>query len=65
MPRYRFRTKGLLGAWHDERSEAEQDAVRAGQAYRCGEAGKGLVWRVPGEIEEAEEPLGEQARGAA
>ena len=60
MIRYRFRTAGLLGRWRSRRSEAEDDAVRAGQALRGGADGRELVWRVPGRIEAEPAPSPEE-----
>jgi hypothetical protein len=55
MPVYRYRTEILVGPWRESRAEAERDAVAAGQAMPDPEAEAGIVWRLPGEIEEKDQ----------
>ncbi len=52
LPRYRYRTPALRGAWRESREEAIRDAVKAKQA-RIDDAGANdVTWIVPGQIEE-------------
>jgi len=58
MPRYRYRTATLIGPWRDSILKAETDAVAVGLAAFQGGGGR-FAWKVPGEIETADdEPRG-------
>jgi hypothetical protein len=61
MRRYRYRTCVLVGSWREARDAAVADAIRSRQA-RPGAGVGGLIWLVPGRIEdspeEGEEPPG-------
>lgn len=64
MPLYRYRTATLVGPWRDSILKAETDAVAVGLALFEGSSGR-FAWKVPGEIETAEEgtPDGGAERG--
>ena len=52
MPRYRYRTRALLGPWRNTRERAVDDAVRAKQAITDKDEPRGFRWVVPGQIDE-------------
>ena len=49
---YRYRTSVLTGPWRDTEREAANDAVRAKQAETDPSQASGIIWTVPGKIEE-------------
>lgn len=55
MARYRYRTAALAGPWRALRQAALDDAVAAKQARPDESAPEGVLWVVPGEIEEEQE----------
>ena len=52
LPRYRYRTRALVGPWRSSRSQAFEDAVRAKQATADQHEPLGFRWIVPGQIDE-------------
>jgi len=63
VPRYRYRTRALVGPWRKSRDEAVLDAVGARQALVEGREPLRFRWVVPGDIEEEEQDdAGEEAR---
>ena len=49
----------LAGPWRPNSDQAVEDAVKAKQAARDGEAECGIRWLVPGRIEQRNESEGE------
>jgi hypothetical protein len=52
LPRYRYRTRALVGPWRNSRERAIDDAVRAKQAKLDDHEPRGFRWLVPGQIDE-------------
>lgn len=55
LPRYRYRTRALIGPWRKSGYEAILDAVGAKQALLEDLDPLRIRWVVPGEIEEEED----------
>ena len=52
MRRYRYRTSALAGPWRSSPKAALRDAIAARQVRHDEGAEDGLVWVVPGKIEQ-------------
>ncbi len=67
LPRYRYRTRALIGPWRSSRDEAVLDAIGAKQALLEQRDPLRVRWVVPGDIEEEgeqEEEPAEEDRSA-